>query len=484
MNGEARKARGIDDAEGDAQDGRVFGHADQIRFAELSGDWNPIHIDPVHARRTLAGGVAVHGIHTLLWMLDWAAGLSDGRVPVRLLASFDRFLLVGETARIRIVQQGLKQITMRVEVDGTACCRLDLRFAPASASATGIHASDRRFAPGREAVDRPILAMAGLSGTVSPAGRAGDLARVFPRAAVWLGEDVLAALGATTRLVGMVCPGLHSIFKGLDVAVRPEARPAGVIAFAAGTPRHGLLNIAVDGNVKGTLHTLVRTPPVRQLAMRDLSSCVRADAFAGSTVLVAGASRGLGELAAKLLAAGGAKIVATWSTGEADAAGVAADIRSQGGRCRTIRYRIGEGAASLAALGCTPTHAYYFAAPMIGKTPSGVFDTDRLRTLQDAFVDGFWEFADALRTRNPAIRLFYPSTIYVEERPRGLVEYAMAKAAGEILCAEMNARLAPLTVVSARLPRLPTDQTAGLHAGVSGDAVAALLPLINRVQRG
>ena len=43
-----------------------FNQNDQIEFAKLSGDWNPIHVDPVFARRTIYGQV-VHGIH-IFWL--------------------------------------------------------------------------------------------------------------------------------------------------------------------------------------------------------------------------------------------------------------------------------------------------------------------------------------------------------------------------------------------------------------------------------
>ena len=49
---------------------RVYSQADQARFAALSGDLNPIHVDPVIARRTGAGALVVHGVHNLLWCLD------------------------------------------------------------------------------------------------------------------------------------------------------------------------------------------------------------------------------------------------------------------------------------------------------------------------------------------------------------------------------------------------------------------------------
>jgi len=49
---------------------RDFCLADQLAFSELSGDFNPVHIAPVVARRSIFGAAVVHGIHSLLWALD------------------------------------------------------------------------------------------------------------------------------------------------------------------------------------------------------------------------------------------------------------------------------------------------------------------------------------------------------------------------------------------------------------------------------
>lgn len=50
--------------------GKTFTMADQSFFARLSGDFNPIHLDPLAARRTRAGDTVVHGVHMLAWSLD------------------------------------------------------------------------------------------------------------------------------------------------------------------------------------------------------------------------------------------------------------------------------------------------------------------------------------------------------------------------------------------------------------------------------
>src|SRR5436309_15569553 len=49
---------------------RKFTFAEQIAFAELSGDYNPLHMDPVAARRYLFGQPVVHGIHPVFWALN------------------------------------------------------------------------------------------------------------------------------------------------------------------------------------------------------------------------------------------------------------------------------------------------------------------------------------------------------------------------------------------------------------------------------
>ena len=62
---------------------RRFGIADQRRFADLSGDCNPMHMDPVAARRLLSGQLVVHGVHTLLAALEMLGPDSELEVDER-----------------------------------------------------------------------------------------------------------------------------------------------------------------------------------------------------------------------------------------------------------------------------------------------------------------------------------------------------------------------------------------------------------------
>ena len=107
---------------------------------------------------------------------------------------------------------------------------------------------------------------------------------------------------------------------------------------------------------------------------------------------------------------------------------------------------------------------------------------ERLNAFLDVYVDGFYDLAQALRARRNDVSLFYPSSVYVTERPRGMIEYAMAKAAGETLCAEMNAAWAPAHVTVERLPRLLTDQTASVTEANLPSPVSCLTPVVRETQ--
>jgi nucleoside-diphosphate-sugar epimerase len=98
------------------------------------------------------------------------------------------------------------------------------------------------------------------------------------------------------------------------------------------------------------------------------------------------------------------------------------------------------------------------------------------------YINGFYSLCMALRLRKgKELSVFYPSSVYVSERPRGTLEYSMAKAAGELLCAEMNRFGGGIRIVARRLPRVLTDQTASVMSLQHSDAVQVLLPIIREM---
>ncbi|MBV9998736.1 MAG: SDR family NAD(P)-dependent oxidoreductase [Verrucomicrobia bacterium] len=460
---------------------------DQERFARLSGDRNPLHMDPVAARRTQAGAPVVHGIHTLLWFLDVLSRKHPdlppfGTVNVR----FEKLLYVGETAEAIVTHCDASGVRAEVTAAGTLVVRVTGTFGkPKPPNPT--------VADTEMPVQRPLLPaelslkeIAGRTGRVGFAGSPGEIARAFPDAARAWGERRVAAFACCTYLVGMVCPGLHSIFGGLVLTRCEEADERDAISFRVtlSDPRFRLVRMEISGGgLAGNLETFVRQPPVAQAGMAELAGRITPGEFAGTTALIVGGSRGLGELTAKILAAGGAQVLITYAAGQADTERVRDGMTTQGGNCEMLHYDVRAPAgAQLVNLAKEPAELYYFATPAIFRRKTGVFAQDKFNDFFLFYVTGFYDLCQMLcRRRSQGISAFYPSSTAVETRPAGMTEYAMVKAAGEILCTDMMAYETRIHITIKRLPRLPTDQTATLMQAEAADPVEVIVPIVREV---
>ena len=466
---------------------RSFHELDQKRFAEISGDSNPMHVDAVVARRTEAGAPIVHGIHLLLWVLECLACTRPNLPPLRTLrVRFDKFVHVGQLVAANLVQINASGAHAVVCIGKVLFSQIQITFGEAKEHGGNLPETFNTVHVPSAALELMLDEIADRSGKLIFSIPAEIIAAMFPAVTAWLSSRRVAALAASSTLVGMVCPGLHSIYSALSLDTREPIATDDALYFgpAVVDPRFRFVRYhAHGGGWAGTIDSFVRMPPQVQPNIQALKGLVAEDAFAGSIVLVVGGSRGLGELTAKLTALGGARVIVTYSVGEADAKRVAQEITNAGGTCEVLRFDVRKPVdEQLAALAEAPTHVYYFATPKIFRSGAAIFNTVRFNEFLDIYVAGFWRLAQSLIRCRPDVSIFYPSTVSVQERPRQMTEYAMAKIAGEVLCADMNVSIPPIRVTVNRLPRLLTDQTATVTPVSTASSIDILLPIVIDIQ--
>jgi hypothetical protein len=459
---------------------RSFTFADQIAFAELSGDNNPLHVDPVVARRSLFGQPVVHGVHALMWALDqWLAGGDEPMQLQHLHVVFLKPIGLDQEVRYKLVSEQQNRVRIDLLKDGEMAVRMMFEWLPGRSlpQADVSPASPPQQPP--EILNREtIRAGGGLLDLHLPRKIVG---RLFPNLARRFCPVQSAILLGLTRLVGVKCPGLHSIFSELKLAAGDTGDQKNIrYSVAEFEDRYGLALLAVAApGLSGTLKAFLRPPPQEQPAFLNLKHLVATDEFAGQRALVVGGSRGLGEVAAKLLAAGGAEVQLTYHAGQADAQKVVAEIVSGGGRASGGPLNILK--PEMEWLDRTPpTHLYYFASPHIsgsGKT----FSADRFKNFCDYYVTGFAglvEFLQKLGLR----KVFYPSTVFLDELPPQFIEYALAKGAGEILCQALGKKYPEIVFHCPRLPKLATDQTVSLQPAQTPDPVPIILAALQNIK--
>ncbi len=471
---------------------KTFDSDDQVFFARLSGDFNPMHMDPLAARRTQAGAVVVHGIHAVLWSIDRLveSGMVEGGIS-GLKVQFAKFIPVGETVHLKLVRRDEKSIRAELVSGGLRTTTLNLSLGtPKKADGSALP----QDAPRIRLTDRPAVFVGleetlGLSGWMDIAGPARSVESRFPHAVAAIGSERIAAIALLSSFVGMICPGLHSIFAAfeIDLLETPHDQDRLGFSVSGADERFRMVRMTVSGaGVSGSVQAFLRWPPVVQASMSEVSKRVAPTEFVGSTALIIGGSRGLGALTAKVIAAGGGKVVVTYATGRKEAIQLSEEIHGQIPRavCDVIPYDARQDAAGqLKTLVADVSHLYYFATPPIARQKEGLFTSSLFDEFVQVYVKGFYDCCRFLGERGSrALTAFYPSSVFVESGPLAMAEYSMAKMAGEILCNNMNRSANRVHVIVGRLPRLKTDQTATVPPVNTGEPLAVMLPEIRRVQ--
>ncbi len=451
-------------------------------FVESSGDSNPLHTDPVAARRLPFGRVAVHGMHLALDALDRLAAHTP-RAPQRVRCTFRRSVGVGDELTTRITTTSERDVRIVVEHDVWRVADLEVRLAPdtthrgAVADAPGL-ADPAAIALPETGVpfDPAASALATTMGSIDVLADMVALRGRFPHLVDVVGSCGAAELVSLSRLVGMYVPGLHSLFSSFDVEISTtDDDGEGGLRYAVSRFDDRFAKATIDVSsrtLRGALVAFARPLPVDP-TIGDARP--RPDEFAGQRWLVVGGSRGLGATASMLVAAGGGDVRLTYRIGVDDAELLAASIGA--GARRLDVTDPGPGMAAILTDGWHPTHVAYFASPPIFDGAGGAYSARLEQRFRAIYVDGFRAVLDHLAI-DRLDGVLWPSTEAVEHDVPGLAEYATVKREGEALCAALARDHDHLTVAVPRLPRLRTDQTASFLPVDYDDTATTVLEVL------
>ena len=460
---------------------RIFTSDDQLAFARLSGDYNPLHLDSVLARRLLFGRRVVHGLHTLLWSLDHHLKARTRPLELRTVkANFQSGIGLGETVSGIVARQDDDRVVIQLETDGTPAAWFEIYWRPQLRRTTD-PPTEKLFEQGT-CRERRFKNVASASGTIGLYFSSDLAAGLFPNLYRLLPAMQLAVLLATTRLVGMECPGYHSIYSGLNLAFSADRDGVSNLRYQVTDCNQRLALVAMDieaAGATGQVNAFLRPQPQSQAAFTEVSRQVKPEEFAAQRALVVGGSRGLGEVTAKLLAAGGAEVILTYYRGQDDARRIIEEIVSDGFRADCLPLNILKPPPALPsriAGRSKPLYLYYFATPHIFGAAKGRFSTRRFAGFSEYYVNGFLRTVQAVADRTSSLqKIFYPSSAAIEELPLDMGEYAAAKMAGEILCDFLQKTHSGIVIHKPRLPRLATDQTVSLLPVSNQQPVSVLL---------
>jgi NAD(P)-dependent dehydrogenase (short-subunit alcohol dehydrogenase family)/acyl dehydratase len=457
-----------------------------LRFAQASGDRNPLHVDESFARTTPYGRCIAHGALVTIAALGTVEAQLLQRVE-RLDIRFRQPVLPGEAYTVSAVRHDDARAQVEVLRGEAVAATIALEPGATPLSPVDAQRVAARTAPLHQTIEGLAAAEEPLS---EPYGC--DLAELRALAAELgasaLPDAVLAWLAAASFTVGMLVPGRDAVFVGARIA-RASAPGSGSLtaAVVAADDRTGLVavDLALDqgeASARMALNAFLLPrvpPPDRASLLRHLPP---SDSLADRNVLVVGASRGLGAAVTAAFAMQGATV---WA-GFARSGDRVEELRSEFGpeRIRPLAFdaedaaQTSEAFSALRAGAGSLDGAVFCAAPPLLDATLHPDDSDAtLRFVRSSLALTLVPLAETLRALAPGGWLAFMSSSALEDPPETWPHYVTAKAAVEGAAAYC-ARHTGMRVLVVRAPRLWTDSTNTPLARVGAtptEAVAAAI---------
>ena len=438
----------------------------QLLFSNFSGDYNPVHIDPLYSRRSIYGEQVVHGINTLLLAMEFFS-LKTNLIftLISIEVKFLKPLFLNTEFNIKIISNIKNDVLIHVNANESICTKINFKYLELE-----------KLVNYNIFINRPPKSKPELfdfnniktnSGSLKVIYDSLDLIKMFPNLILKLDNYQIGVLLTLTRLVGMKCPGLNSLFSSFKLNFKKTILIDKIINYRLENydNRFSLYDIKIfSKNFDGNIIAFNRPSPVSQPTYLSLKPLVKSNEFVNQRALIIGGSRGLGEITAKLLASGGADVLLTYNKGLNESNLIVDEITQNGGKCKTTYLNIlNNDFKFFDSLDKTqaPTHIYYYATPFIFSGNKGLYSEKLLFNFSKFYVSGFYTIVNYFFKKN-TLNFFYPSTVALDDLSGNMLEYTLAKSSGEKLCEFLKYRFPKINIFKTKLPRLATDQTVSL----------------------
>ncbi|MBZ7933988.1 hypothetical protein H2275_02150 [Campylobacter sp. W0065] len=419
-------------------------------FSKLSGDFNPIHLNEEFGKNSYFGGQIVYGIYQVFLLLEHFLKNKKIKKVIKiqnLKASFINPLFKNSKFKIRKISD---KNFIKYEIISEDKILTKIEF---------------KFLNDENQISYENLSFSKYDAILNPSQKGENLKeklvydlkifkKNFPLCSLYLHTQNIVVLLASTRIVGMKIPGLYSIYSNLNLDFS-KANEEQTLSY--NYEKHHSIDcflINILSPCKGSIKAFIRPKLVENLNFEQLSlkyqDILKNQNFKDQKALIIGASKGLGNTCTKILALGGAKILATYHSKK---------IQENIPNCSFIKYdTLKPSKISIEKIKkFNPTHIYYFATPKIS-VQNNHLNRDILIQFLDYYIFGLDQI---LNFTQPCSITSSSSSSFVEDLPLDMKEYSIAKAAMEIYMQYLK-KQKNIEINMPRFPRAKTNQTLSL----------------------
>ncbi len=430
---------------------KKFSLNDNIFFSNVSGDKNPIHIDKIFARKTIFGQPIVHGCHLLIYALN-IVYKKNKIIGKKFQVNFLKPVFTNQLLTFYINEL---EDTILIANKEIIFVKINIeKNQPIPHTNSDYKKNLRKSKPKKLSIK---LIKKNKTYKFVHACEIKKARNKFPYLYQAYGSLTASELFDLSYLVGMECPGKHSLFLEANIELKYQnINPNYKISKY--DYRFKLLNISTKTkNMSVEIKAFIRPAPVVFPNIKELKKIVKNKEFKSIKALIIGGSRGLGSLTAKLIAAGGGEVIITYNDGRNEALKLIKEIKEFGSKGRIIQYNIQE-EKIMKTFKTKINQCYYYATPRIFGKQKKNFDKLMFKKFLLYYVIKFEKIIKNINKNYKNCSFFFPSTISISEPLEEIIEYTNAKLEAEIMITKLTNQLRDKVLIE-RYPRLLTDQT-------------------------
>ncbi len=436
---------------------KVFSYDDQINFAQLSGDNNPIHLETLYARKTISGECIVHGINSFLWALEFILKNSKSiylyykinfknKIPLNQKIKF----ILEENKNLITIRNRFNKILVHISYEDTL---------------NNISIKKDIYSNRNKTLERPLIFDENTIKLGKPiksiyGGDDCSINKIYPYLSKRLGKNLVYEISTLSNIIGMQIPGKNSLFTNFQINFKKQNNLYPYFRVENYKKNLGLIKLRYIGNnFDAKMQAfLLKKSKSSIIDAKFKEKLLNKNTHNGRKALIIGGSRGIGSFVAKVISLLGAKVTISYLACEEDALKVCNDINKnvEEPSADIVKFNVLEDNYN-DVFKISYDYLFYFATPKIFDNESKMFSEELYTNFKDFYAIAFKKLASDFISKGGG-KIYYPSSIAVLNNVKGMEEYTKAKKDGESVCNELRKNL-PVKIIIDRIDRVDTDQT-------------------------
>lgn len=423
---------------------KKFFQSDQKKFAKLSKDYNKIHISPNESRKMIFGRQIVHGINILLYGLNFFFKNKKKLKINNLDCIFYKPVFLREKIYFFLEKKKNVYIIYIKKKNNILCCIISLN----------LNNDEKAFFEKKNVFKKNKIKFLRR--------KKFSINNNYNYLKSKISNNQFQDILSTSYIVGMINPGKYSLFSRLLVNLNLKKNENNKIKFMIKKfdKRINQIEIILDSCINAKIYAF-KYNYFEQKSINILKKRIRKKILNNKRTLIIGASRGLGEVTSKLMALLGSKLVLTYNLEKNNIFKIKNEIaNSTKVSCTLLKLDIlKKDYRSKQKFFDKIHYFFYFASPKITATENNEFNNRIFLDYKNFYLNKFIEFCLFLdKISKEKIKVFYPSTVYINEKNNIFKEYILAKKIAEKKIKLLNKKLKKIKIEIFRLPEMCTSQ--------------------------